>query len=320
MPIPVFCSCGYQGKIPEEMSGQRVLCPKCGTDISVPGPAPVPPPPPKPGAGPEPGSSPTPAAERRPCPYCAEPILPTAKKCPRCKSILDPALRAQMEGRAAMSDLAGAVPWEEAGGNVFGRYWRTWAAALFKPNEFFRGCARGGGHGPPLTYGMMTGFQMLIPIFALVMLLIIPLTMAGGERGAAVGVGLFCFIFAVCAIVIPISVILGLYIWSGIYHVCALILGGRGTFGDTMRIMSYAYYSTCWFGLLGRIPCFGYLISLGVMIWNAVIAFFGFRHMHGLSTGRAVVAVLLPFLLCLGLTALAFVTFAAAAMSTMRGY
>lgn len=297
MPIPFHCSCGFQGKIPEEMSGQRVLCPKCGADVSVPGPAASP--------RPKPGAGPSPAAERKPCPYCAEPIMATARKCPHCKSILDPAVRAQMEGRAAGATV-GNVPWEETDGNVFGRYWRTWAGALFRPNEFFLGCPKGGGHGPPLTYGMMAGFQMLIPICALLLLGLTPALMAGGSRGAAVGFGALCGVFAVYAIFIPIGVIVGLYLWSGIYHLCAAMLGGRGTFGDTMRIMSYSSYSTCWFGI---IPYCG---ALAAMIWNAVIAYFGFRHLHGMSTGRAVAAVLLPTLLCLGLAAiLVFAVFAA---------
>ncbi|HEU4339227.1 MAG TPA: hypothetical protein VFS19_04095, partial [Planctomycetota bacterium] len=71
MSIRFFCpSCAYEAPVADEYKGTSLKCPQCAAS-SVAGAAPD---------GETPG---------RPCPFCAEPVRPAARKCRHCGEILD---------------------------------------------------------------------------------------------------------------------------------------------------------------------------------------------------------------------------------------
>ncbi len=71
MPVRFICrSCAYDTPVPDEYSGTALKCPQCAASSVA-------------GAGPD-GEAPT-----RPCPFCAEPVRPGARKCRHCGEILD---------------------------------------------------------------------------------------------------------------------------------------------------------------------------------------------------------------------------------------
>ncbi len=96
MPIRVECpSCGKGVKAPSKYAGKVAKCPGCGGQISIP--CIAPPAPPKPPAVPLPRAVVPPAVALTtevlpaavPCPFCAEPILPQAKKCKHCGEFMN---------------------------------------------------------------------------------------------------------------------------------------------------------------------------------------------------------------------------------------
>jgi hypothetical protein len=91
-------------------------------------------------------------------------------------------------------------------------------------------------------------------------------------------------------IVLPILTVIGVFIGSAILHVCLMIVrGNRKGFEATFRVIAYVM-STQIFGI---IPILGGLVGL---IWAFVIEIVGARETHGISTGRATLAVFLPIL------------------------
>lgn len=93
MPITVaYPTCRQAGKVPDHFAGQSIRCPKCQAKFAVPSAdQPATPNPPK-----APGTiRAQPAKEQARCPYCSEPIRPTAKKCKHCGEWLDPSMRAE---------------------------------------------------------------------------------------------------------------------------------------------------------------------------------------------------------------------------------
>jgi hypothetical protein len=93
----------------------------------------------------------------------------------------------------------------------------------------------------------------------------------------------------------PVLVIVFMFIASGILHLCLMIVGGaRKPFETTFRVVCFSSGST---SLLSMIPFCGGLIS---GVWNIVLEIIGVARAHEIDTGKAVLAVLLPIIVCCG--------------------
>ena len=82
---------------------------------------------------------------------------------------------------------------------------------------------------------------------------------------------------------------------SGIFHLCLMIVGGaKQPFETTFRVVCFAGGSA---NPLLVIPICGGLIA---GIWKIVLYCIGFARAHETDTGRAVLAVILPVIVCCG--------------------
>ncbi|MCO6452459.1 MAG: YIP1 family protein [Caldilineales bacterium] len=86
---------------------------------------------------------------------------------------------------------------------------------------------------------------------------------------------------------------LGISIWIMLF---ARLLGGRG---GLLAYLSVSALSTIphLLGALGFIPCVGWLLALIGSIWGLIIQVKAVEVSHDLSQGRAIAAVLLPYIL-----------------------
>jgi hypothetical protein len=100
-----------------------------------------------------------------------------------------------------------------------------------------------------------------------------------------------------CASIVftPLVILLWLFIWSGVLHVCIMLVGGTTKpFETTFRVVCFSSGST---QLLAMIPVCGWMLS---MVWNIVVQCIGVSRAHEIDTGKAVIAVLLPAIVCCG--------------------
>jgi len=104
------------------------------------------------------------------------------------------------------------------------------------------------------------------------------------------GIGSVAFI-----ILLPLFVVIGLFVGSAVVHVCLMIVGGANQpFETTYRVVAFTQGST---GPLQMIPVCGGAIA---GIWGLVSTCIGLSRAHQTDTGRAVLAVLLPVIICCG--------------------
>ncbi|MBM4339897.1 MAG: hypothetical protein FJ110_10160 [Deltaproteobacteria bacterium] len=251
----------------------------------------APPPKPKPEVKPYTGPTVT-------CPQCGF-EQPQSDECAKCGIIISKFMQYQemaksVEGQVReISSEEKFSPWE-SGEGFFGAYLRTTKEALFSPTRFFKKVAAGEGYWSPLIFGIISGiigfgismiyqwffFSAFIPpqVFAF-----IP----------------YSLILTLCLIGIPLMATSSIFVGSAITHLCVMIVGGnKKGFQATFRAISYSFCAH----LFDIIPFIGSFIG---SIYMIILIIFGVREGHAMSTGRAVLAVLLPLIIVAGLGILA---------------
>ncbi|MGH9324600.1 MAG: YIP1 family protein [Vicinamibacteria bacterium] len=109
-------------------------------------------------------------------------------------------------------------------------------------------------------------------------------------------------------IIWPILFIVGLFISAAILHVCLMIVGAAAQsptgFEGTLKVVSYAQVA----GIASVVPIVGSFIFA---IWSLVLDVIGFAQAHRTTQGRALVAVLIPVILCCACLTLGAILFGA---------
>ena len=115
-----------------------------------------------------------------------------------------------------------------------------------------------------------------------------------GGAGAGFGMGIL-LVFAVLYIVVAfVAQVVSTFISAGIYHLCALMFGGRGTFEATYRSVCYSSGAQVW----NLVPYVGWLAGL---VFHVLCMTHALHYSHRISKGRACFAALLPAICCCGL-------------------
>jgi hypothetical protein len=186
------------------------------------------------------------------------------------------------------------LPWDQRQTKgILNAFIETLQMVLTRPVDAFTAMKREGGLGEPLLYAIIGG--TLGMVFAVIYNLVLRSFAPFGDRQAALmhlfgGLG---WIFLL--ILTPLFVVIGTFIVSAILHVCLMIVGGaKQSFETTFRVICFAEGSA---GPLLIIPFCGGLIS---GIWKIVLYCIGLARAHETDTGRAMIAVLLPLIVCCG--------------------
>jgi len=187
---------------------------------------------------------------------------------------------------------AAPLPWEDPGQPFLEALFETAKLFVTAPGEAFARMRVTGDLGRPLMYAVIFGWIGIIAsqAYDLAFRGAMWQFMPGMDRGAGFALPV-AWSFALM-ILAPVFVLLGLFLWSAILHVALLVLGGaQGGFGATIRTLCYTGTTS----ILNVIPfCGGFIGG----IWGLVLAVIGLSKAHGISQGKAILAVLLPLLLC----------------------
>jgi hypothetical protein len=187
------------------------------------------------------------------------------------------------------------LPWEHRQERGFvNAFIETLAMVLTQPDLAFRTMKTEGGLGEPLIYALIGGCVGGI-VSLLLSLGLQSMGLFAGQRDtfaalAGAGVGSIVLI-----ILVPVFVVVMLFIGSAIVHLCLMIVGGANkSFETTFRVLSFSQGST---GPLQIVPVCGGLIA---GVWALVVNCIGLARAHETSTGRAVLAIFLPLIVCCG--------------------
>ena len=208
-----------------------------------------------------------------------------------------PAAPPPQTGATSISELAAphsGLPWDERQTKgFFNAFVETLMMVLGKPTVAFTVMKREGGLGEPLLYAVIGG--TFGGVFAVTYNFALRSFGSFGDRHGAMehlfgGIG---WIFLL--VLTPLFVAIGMFVVSAILHVCLMIVNGaKQSFETTFRVVCFAEGSA---SPLLVIPfCGGFIVG----IWKIVLYCIGLARAHETETVRAVIAVLLPLIVCCG--------------------
>ena len=186
------------------------------------------------------------------------------------------------------------LPWDERRSKgLLNAFIETLQIVLLRPMDAFTAMKREGGLGEPLLYAVIGG--TFGGVFAVSYNFLLRSFSPFADRQGALahlfaGMGWVLFL-----ILTPLFVVIGMFIVSAILHLCLMIAGGaKQSFETTFRVICFAEGSA---GPLLVVPFCGGLIC---GIWKIVLYCIGLARSHETDTGRAVIAVFLPLIVCCG--------------------
>jgi hypothetical protein len=186
-----------------------------------------------------------------------------------------------------------APPWEDESRPIFDRWKDTVIAVFTGPTAFFDAMRQEGGIGAPLMFAIIGGWvgiaaSQVWNYIGSSLLHIAMFQRASLSRFAPMMGGSFSGML--CAIVLaPVYMAIGLFIGAGIVHLCLMLVGGaKRPFETTFRVVAYTSGSIT---LLNVVPLCGGMVG---GIWALVVEVIGLSRAHQITTGKALVAVLIP--------------------------
>jgi hypothetical protein len=289
--VKAFDEIGGRVKVEEEIPSPEMT--REDRTEGRPEPKPVPPPEPKPAAvSPEPEGR-VYKVGMVTCPQCGF-EQPQTDECVKCGIIISKYTQYQemarsVEGQVREISTEEYTPWESGEGFV-GAFFKTTQEVLFSPTKFFKKAASGKGYWSPFIFAMISGI-----IGCGIALLWQWLFFTGFVPPQVFSTTTYSVLLTFAVISIPFTIALSIFIGSGVTHLCLMIVGGNQKgFEATFRAVCYSYSASLFY----IVPIIGSLVGV---IYFFILAILGVREGHEISTGKAVLAVLLPFIVVTGL-------------------
>jgi hypothetical protein len=237
------------------------------------------------------------------CPQCGysrhlpeEKVPPGVRwaNCPRCRNRFELHLRKAPDSEGS--------PWERRSEIGFwNSFYGTCKEVLFSPRWFFGAMGYRAGLSEPLAFGLLSGAAgtmggLFWPF----------LVMSGSIQSLSLfdHIGMGAVLTAVLLSCIP-YVLVVLILTSLVLHGCLfLVRGGRNGYEATFRVVAYSQATQ----FLSIIPFLG---GMAAFVWLFVVQIIGLREVHDTSYGRVIMAFLIPFLLLVGIVAVAVMVLSA---------
>ncbi len=242
------------------------------------------------------------------CPHCGRDVAEDQNFCGNCGT----RLAATATAGIAPDQERTQTPWEsrETVG-FFPGLFRTVKQAMFSPARFFRTMRVSGGYADPLLFALLAGMGGFIALSSWDILLSgvdrafqAPDLRTGtlGVSGALAG-----------AIATPLLLIGLLFFAAAFLHlVLSAVRGAAAGYEATFRVVCYGL-SPC---VLLAVPVFGAPVAL---IWTLTVITIGLREAHHTTRGKALFAVLFPFLVVCAFLVLALALFLGAVAASFGG-
>ena len=137
-------------------------------------------------------------------------------------------------------------------------------------------------------------YAVIIAVYSLISALLFATAMGSlgsmmglGQLGMMTGVGAGIGGALVIFVMMIIGGLIGVFITGAIFHIGVYIVGGKNGIEQTIKAVMYGSTPAL---LLGWIPVIGGIAGL----WALALEIIGIRQLQNITTGRAIIAVIIP--------------------------
>jgi hypothetical protein len=186
-------------------------------------------------------------------------------------------------------------PWESGEGFI-NAFCKTAREALFSPSRFFKKVASGTGYWISLIYALICGALADYTNIFWIWLFYSMFSQSLPPRYANI-LSFFSGIAVIfLLIVLPVFEAFSLLIGSAVIHLCLMIVGGnKKGYEATFRTFSYANSARLFYVIpFSIIPFLIPILYFVLTVYHLILIVIGIRECNEISTGRALLAVLLP--------------------------
>lgn len=222
------------------------------------------------------------------CNKCGREICQSSDQnyCQYCGSYIGSQCPPIQENSTPKIEQLESIPWEnnESTG-FFPSLIQTSRLILLNPSSFFKRMPISGGINQPMWYALV--METLGAVLGYIWSIVFgnASTLSVGNIGKLV----------VLALSIPFLIFVSLVIWAGLTHISVKLLSSsKSDFESTLRIICYSSASE----VFSLIPVMGGVINA---IYKMYLVGFGLKEIHNLTTGKAVLAIILPIFVCCSL-------------------
>lgn len=201
---------------------------------------------------------------------------------------------------ATPAPAASGLPWEHRQELGLVKAWfDTVSLVITRPSDAFTMMRPEGGMTDPLLFGLIGGCAgAVVSILFQGLMSSIPGFSGNAEVFRQFGVNHLAFIL-IYAVLSPLLVVFGLFLGSAILHLCLMLVGGANrSFETTFRVACFTGGSA---NLFSMIPMCGGFIAL---VYSIVLYCIGLSRAHQTTTGKALLAIFLPLIVCCGVCVL----------------
>ena len=197
---------------------------------------------------------------------------------------------------AAPAPAASGLPWEHRQQLGLIKAWfDTVSLLITRPSDAFTMMRPEGGMMDPLLFGLIGGCAgSVVSILLQGLISSIPAFAGRDDIFDHFGISHFAFII-IYAVFSPVLVAIGLFLGSAILHVCLMLVGGANrSFETTFRVVCFTGGAA---NLFSMIPMCGGIIAA---VYHIVLNCIGLSRAHPTTTGKALLAIFLPLIICCG--------------------
>lgn len=189
----------------------------------------------------------------------------------------------------SLSAEQGEVPWEHLYQyGFFPGFFQTIKEVMLSPASFFANMRLGQGFNKPLIFYLLIAEVQALAQFFWQAAGVVPQMQNKPESILEIGMTGMGSIMLL--LIYPVILTIMLFLVSGLNHMCLLaVQAASKSFEGTFRVVSYSDAPM----ILALIPVIG---PFAGMIWSLVCTFLGFKYMHRTTSGKVILAMLLPII------------------------